>query len=571
MTNQDVLRKSVLDHVLSDVFGFSQFRPRQREVCVSVWRNTDVLLVMPTGAGKSLCYQLPTLARQEARTLVISPLIALIEDQCAKLNNLGVSAVRIHSGMSRFDFQEACEKWSDGAARFLFVAPERLSQTSFLEFLEKNKPSLIAVDEAHCISMWGHDFRADYRNLSSRLERLRPAGIVALTATATPEVQKDIVSQLRLRKPDIFIHGFRRDNLAISLLKILPENRVETLQAILQDPGKLPCLVYVPTRKLAELTASQLNGALRVRAFHAGMAVDERRKTQDDFMNDDIDVVVATSAFGMGVDKSGIRTVVHFAAPGSIESYYQEIGRAARDGRPGSAILMYAPSDRKTHDYFLEQNYPAIAMLRKIYDSIASGAECRLDIEMRLGMSSEDVRLGVEKLWVHGGIQISDEGVLRVSHNSWEERYKAQRVHKEQLISKAFGFLSSAGCRMTTLARYFGDMDADHNCGVCDSCAPFASEHANYSKTMASDVDGRLKLLRSLSDYQSKVTGQLYRERFETQAWSRDKYESMIWELEADGLLFRTSQSFEKNGRTLQFHRIGLTEKGRDFIARGAE
>jgi RecQ family ATP-dependent DNA helicase len=273
--------------------------------------------------------------------------------------------------MSRFDVQEACEKWSDGAARFLFVAPERLSQGSFLDFLERHKPSLIAVDEAHCISMWGHDFRADYRNLSSRLERLRPAGIVALTATATPEVQRDIVSQLRLQKPDVFIHGFRRDNLAISLLKILPENRVDALQTILADRSQLPCLVYVPTRKLADSVADQLNGRLRVRAFHAGMAVDERRKTQDDFMNDELDVVVATSAFGMGVDKSGIRTVVHFAAPGSIESYYQEVGRAARDGRPGRAILMYAPSDRKTHDYFLEQNYPPINMLRKIHDTIA--------------------------------------------------------------------------------------------------------------------------------------------------------------------------------------------------------
>jgi hypothetical protein len=190
---------------------------------------------------------------------------------------------------------------------------------------------------------------------------------------------------------------------------------------------------------------------------------------------------------------------------------------------------------------------------------------------MKLGMSSDDVRLGVEKLWVHGGIQLSDDGVLRAGDHSWEERYSAQRIHKEQLISKAFAFLSSVGCRMSTLARYFGDMDAAHDCGVCDGCAPSELGDAEYLKHMTLDVEGRRKLLQSLSNYQSKVTGQLFRERFETQAWSRDKYESLIWELESDGLLFRTSQSFEKNGRTLQFHRIGLTEKGRDFITRGAE
>jgi DNA topoisomerase-3 len=374
-----------------------------------------------------------------------------------------------------------------------------------------------------------------------------------------------------MRKPDIFIHGFRRDNLSISLRKILPENRVQALNDILADRSKLPCLVYVPTRKLAELTASQLDGQLRVRAFHAGMPVDERRKIQDDFMDDKLDVVVATSAFGMGIDKAGIRTVVHFAAPGSIESYYQEIGRAARDGHPGRAILMYSPSDRKTHDYFLEQNYPSANILRKIYDAIDSGSESRLDVEMRLGMPADDVRLGVEKLWVHGGIQISDEGILRSGDHSWEMRYKAQRIHKEQLISKAFGFLTSTGCRMTTLARYFGDMEATHDCGVCDYCAPLEHGDKECLMQIAQDLEGRRKLLQSLSSYQSKVTGQLFRERFEGQAWSRDKYESLIWELESDGLLFRTSQSFEKNGRTLQFHRIGLTEKGRDFITGGAE
>ena len=220
MTNAPREILSSIDHVLIDVFGFATFRARQREVCLSAWRGKDVLLVMPTGAGKSLCYQLPTIARQEGRALVISPLIALIEDQVQKLLQLGISAARIHSGRSRSESQDACRDWREGRLQFLFIAPERLGVSGFLEFLEEYKPAIVAVDEAHCISMWGHDFRADYRQLGPRLERLRPANFIALTATATPEVQKDIVAQLSLKNPDVFIHGFRRDNIAIEVLEL---------------------------------------------------------------------------------------------------------------------------------------------------------------------------------------------------------------------------------------------------------------------------------------------------------------------------------------------------------------
>ena len=320
---------SSLDHVLRTVFDFTSFRPRQREVCASVSLGKDVLLVMPTGAGKSLCYQLPTMVKDSGRALVVSPLISLIEDQYSKLKALGICAARIHSGMSRSESYDACEQWRSGKARFLFVAPERLGVPGFLDFLEQHKPTLIAIDEAHCISTWGHDFRSDYRNLSNRLKRLRPASIIALTATATPKVQQDIVGQLELENPDIYIHGFRRENLAINFIRINPENRLAAVSSILKkETGRLPCLIYAPTRKVADHAGRELSPDFKVGVFHAGLPADERRSVQAAFMDGQIDVLVATNAFGMGIDKRDVRTVIHLAACSSIESYYQEIGRA---------------------------------------------------------------------------------------------------------------------------------------------------------------------------------------------------------------------------------------------------
>jgi hypothetical protein len=231
---------SPLETVLNEVFGFEAFRPRQRDVCLSAWRGRDVLLVMPTGAGKSLCYQLPALARNDGFTLVISPLIALIEDQVTKLTALGVGADRIHSGRTRAESQEACRLWRERAIRFLFIAPERLGVPGFLDFLERYKPGMIAVDEAHCISVWGHDFRSDYRHLGERLQRLRPANIIALTATATPSVQSDIVTQLVMDRPEIFIRGFRRENISIEIMEMTPGARVDAAVEILKSSENLP-------------------------------------------------------------------------------------------------------------------------------------------------------------------------------------------------------------------------------------------------------------------------------------------------------------------------------------------
>jgi DNA topoisomerase-3 len=551
-----------IEDLLRRVFRFPAFRPNQEAVCRSAIAGDDVLLVMPTGAGKSLCYQLPGIARG-GTTLVISPLIALMEDQAVKLQELGFRVDRIHSGRDRGASRKACIDYLEGKLQFLFVAPERLRVTGFPEMLAKRKPSLIAVDEAHCISQWGHDFRPDYRMLGQHLPRLRPAPIVALTATATPSVQRDIAEQLRLNMPKQFIHGFRRENLAIELVEAAPSARSVLTREVLSDDAFRPAIVYVPTRKQAESLCSELSSEFRVKAYHAGLDADHRNQVQQDFLAGKIDVMVATIAFGMGIDKPDVRTVMHTALPGSLEGYYQEIGRAGRDGKPSRAILMHSYADRHTHDFFIERDYPDVGFLRAIYRQLTAHPVPKADLQRKLRMDSDIFDKALEKLWTHLGAIVDFEENVKAGEPDWEPAYLAIGKHKNAQLSSVLRFASGHACRMSSLIRHFGDFsDAKAACGICDFCAPEACIAQSFRELSPAECAAASRTLDALRSGGGKSTGRLYSDLFRPEEFARDNFEQVLGSLAQSGFVVLSEEVFEKDGKQIPYRSVQLTKGG---------
>ena len=348
-----------LEGALQEYFGFRGFRPGQREACAAAAAGRDVLVVMPTGSGKSLCYQLPALLRDDL-TIVVSPLVALMQDQVDALRarGLGDRVAVVNAQQDASANSAVLESAQRGELRLLYVAPERFSSPGFFERLAAARIGLFVVDEAHCVSQWGHDFRPDYFRLGAAARKLGAAGIVASTATATPQVAADVVRRLALDDPVRVTTGFDRPNLAFAVARPAPHEKRAMVVAALRREGALPAIVYAGTRAGSEELAEELTRELGEEAlpYHAGLDRDRRAAVQRRFLRDDVRVVVATNAFGMGVDKPNVRTVLHSSVPASLEAYYQEAGRAGRDGEPARALLLAENRDKALHVHFIRRD-----------------------------------------------------------------------------------------------------------------------------------------------------------------------------------------------------------------------
>ncbi len=369
-----------LQRLLRHHFGYSAFRPLQQEIIQDVLAGKDVFALLPTGGGKSLCFQLPALARQ-GLTVVVSPLIALMKDQVDALNAGGLPATCLNSSLTSSEARERLRGLHQGAYRLLYVAPERLMMEGFVDTLKKWGPNLLAVDEAHCISEWGHDFRPEYRKLAGLRSHFPEVPLMALTATATTRVREDIVSQLQLREPRCYVASFNRPNLFYRVL--VRHKPYDQILDFVRSKPRESGIIYCQSRKSAEKVAAQLEAdGIRSRPYHAGLAPGERGQNQELFLKDEIQVICATIAFGMGINKPNVRFVIHYDLPKSIEGYYQETGRAGRDGLPGDCILLFNPSDVVKQLQFIEEKSDpeeqAVAR-RQLQQMVhyAEGAGCR--------------------------------------------------------------------------------------------------------------------------------------------------------------------------------------------------
>ncbi|HKN67105.1 MAG TPA: ATP-dependent DNA helicase RecQ [Gemmatimonadaceae bacterium] len=400
-TTIDQARAALQQH-----FGYPDFRPGQSQAVESVLQAQDTLVVLPTGGGKSICYQVPALLLPHL-TVVISPLISLMKDQVDALTRRGLPATLINSSLTASQVADRLARVQRGEFKLLYVAPERFDFGSTAERLKGLGVSLLAVDEAHCISEWGHDFRPSYLRIAQVRERLGWPPVVALTATATPHVRADIVRQLRLDHAKTIITGFDRRNLRYHVISTRTESDKDAaLVRVLRDTPGL-AVVYASTRRTVERITNVLNDArVAAVAYHAGLDDTHRREVQDAFMKERVRVIVATNAFGMGIDKPNVRLVVHYAMPGTLEAYYQEAGRAGRDGEPADCFLLHSFQDRFTHEFFIKGSYPERTVVEDVYRVVRRTASKTGSFDL----SAEDIASGVR-----GKVNVREvEGALRI-------------------------------------------------------------------------------------------------------------------------------------------------------------
>ncbi len=464
-------------------FGFPSLREGQEEVIRNVMAGKDTLAIMPTGAGKSLCYQLPGLALP-GMTLVVSPLIALMKDQVDKLRDLGIEAAQLNSSLNRREQEEAIEEIEEEKSDFVFATPERLADPEFLATLSGARINLFVIDEAHCISEWGHDFRPDYLRLRDAIAELGDPLVLALTATATEQVAEDIAERLGRPDMEVIDTGIYRENLRFEAIPAVSEEaRREQLARILRDTEGQG-IVYVATVKACEEVTQALAAAgFEVARYHGRLGARERQANQDRFMAGELKAIVATNAFGMGIDKQDLRFVVHAAMPGSLECYYQEAGRAGRDGEPARCVLLHRPEDRNTQVFFINGSYPKPEHFRAVQSALAKLGSDRPaalgEVRAAAGrVPKAKLRVILTALVESGVAEEPARGSFRLARRAnaaemdelaarYRDRTEADRDRLKRMVSYA----QTALCRWKALLAYFGEEVEWDRCGHCDNCS----------------------------------------------------------------------------------------------------